>query len=280
MKLFLFLLFSSVNSYAEVKNLSTFEKTSIKDFVTTVKPGDILILGESHAVFDKPNLDQQKQVEIIEELVSVYPNVSVGMEFIDYSKQEYVDLYLKEEISEEVFLNSIQWGGAPFDAYKKQMWVAKKGVGWVYALNAPRALTSYVGKHGMENIPNEISKFLPPDFEEGNPDYKVRFNNEIERMGKYINIDYYFQAQSIWDETMAWNISKIMNEDPSQILVVVVGAFHIQYGGGLPDRIRARGVRSMKTLLQTSSYEPWDKYKLIMQINSDQDVKISDYILD
>ena len=32
--------------------------------------------------------------------------------------------------------------------------------------------------------------------------------------------------------------------------MIVVGDFHAQYGGGLPDRLRARGVQSVTVLSQ------------------------------
>ncbi|MNL08745.1 hypothetical protein D3C87_1294800 [compost metagenome] len=50
----------------------------------------------------------------------------------------------------------------------------------------------------------------------------------------------YFAAQSIWDDTMAWRAAEFMKAHPEQILVIVVGEFHVQYGGGLPDRLAVR----------------------------------------
>jgi uncharacterized iron-regulated protein len=40
---------------------------------------------------------------------------------------------------------------------------------------------------------------------------------------------------------MAWVSTEYLRMHPEQILVIIVGDFHATYGGGLPDRLRARG---------------------------------------
>jgi uncharacterized iron-regulated protein len=39
---------------------------------------------------------------------------------------------------------------------------------------------------------------------------------------------------------MAWQAVKFISEHPDQVLVVVVGEFHVQYGGGIKYRIQQR----------------------------------------
>ena len=39
---------------------------------------------------------------------------------------------------------------------------------------------------------------------------------------------------------MAWIAVTEMQRNPNQVLVIIVGDFHVQYGGGLIDRILAR----------------------------------------
>jgi uncharacterized iron-regulated protein len=58
----------------------------------------------------------------------------------------------------------------------------------------------------------------------------------------------YFAAQSIWDDTMAWRAVEFLKLHPEQTLFIIVGEFHVQYGGGLPDRLRARGLKNVISL--------------------------------
>ena len=39
---------------------------------------------------------------------------------------------------------------------------------------------------------------------------------------------------------MAWQTLNYMQNHLDQVFVIVVGEFHVQYGGGLPDRLKER----------------------------------------
>jgi uncharacterized iron-regulated protein len=52
---------------------------------------------------------------------------------------------------------------------------------------------------------------------------------------------------------MAWKSLEWVHQNPDQVFVIVVGGFHVEYGGGLPDRIRARGLKGqVHTIVQVS----------------------------
>jgi uncharacterized iron-regulated protein len=65
----------------------------------------------------------------------------------------------------------------------------------------------------------------------------------------------YFTAQSIWDETMSWQAVEFLRKNPSHVLVIIVGDFHAQYGGGLPDKLRQRGLTKIITFSQVNLTE-------------------------
>ena len=54
---------------------------------------------------------------------------------------------------------------------------------------------------------------------------------------------------------MAWQIQNVTTAHPEAVIVVIVGEFHVQYGGGLPDRLRARGVDSVAVVSQVNTVE-------------------------
>ncbi len=47
---------------------------------------------------------------------------------------------------------------------------------------------------------------------------------------------------------------ELLRAHPEQVLVIIVGDFHASYGGGLPDRLRARGVTSMLVISQVNRF--------------------------
>jgi uncharacterized iron-regulated protein len=274
------ILFPIFYAQAEILEVSTGDKLTLEKFVTEkVTPGTVLVLGEAHAFSGEENQDQKNQVLIIKKLVETYKQVNVGMEFISYVYQNNIDNYLSSKISEDVFLNQISWGQNPFVDYRDQILEVKNGNGWAYGLNAPQELTSYVGKNSMDLIPNQLSSFLPPNFGLGNDLYKERFFNEMGFLSHHgASVENYFQAQSIWDDTMAWKVSEIMAREPSSVLVVIVGQFHMQYGGGLQDRVKIRAPHlKVVSCLQSSAYKDVSESDLKQILYSSQYGQIADY---
>jgi uncharacterized iron-regulated protein len=47
---------------------------------------------------------------------------------------------------------------------------------------------------------------------------------------------------------MAWKACEAIKSHPEQVFVIIVGEFHVQYGGGLPARLKAHGCSQVKTM--------------------------------
>jgi len=220
-------------------------RVSLNDALQDVQHGDILILGEIHGQMKVADY----QMQVLETLKYNGLSVSIGMEFFDYTDQYFVDKYRFRELSEEEFLYQVKWGqGFPFSAYKRQIHFPKACGLTTLALNAPRQITSKIAKNGLNSLQENERNLLPTDFTLGNSAYFERFKSE---MGGHVpaeKIENYFAAQSAWDDTMAWRASSHLLAHPDQVLVIIVGEFHSQYGGGLPDRLKARGVEKVHTL--------------------------------
>lgn len=222
------------------------QETSIDRVLASVKPGTVIVLGEQHAHLEHQN----EQIQVIETLQKSGLLTSVGMEFFTYTNQADVEAWRQGRLGEADFLTKIGWGqGFSFDYYRTQVQLPRLGHEAVVALNAPRALTGKVAKTGLGSLLPEEAAFLPPHFELGNARYFERFKDAMG--GHFPSPDAaknYFTAQSIWDDTMAWQAAEFLKAHPEQILVIIVGEFHVQYGGGLPDRLAARGLKNVVTI--------------------------------
>lgn len=211
---------------------------TLEETVASVSPGSIVVIGENHGLAEH----QSEQVSIMQALRNKGLKVAVGMEFFTYTDQELLNQYRLGSLPETDFLKKIQWGSPSFDFYRKQAQFPNLDEGaMTWALNAPRTLTGKVSKQGLASLNDEEKALLPPNFELGRASYKKRF---LESMGSHLPSaeagERYFAAQSIWDDTMAWRATDYIAAHPDQVLVIVVGEFHVQYGGGLPWRIAAR----------------------------------------
>lgn len=252
----LFLLGALLSACAHAQTSGIFrgadlQKVELQEALRDVSPGSIVIIGENHGL----KVHQQQQLEIMTTLRSLGHKVSVGMEFFTYTDQAHVDGYLSGQVSEEFFLKAISWGGLSFDFYREQTLFPDLREGSrTLALNAPRALTGKVAKGGMDSLTEEDRRLLPPGFTLGRDTYKERFLKLMPHIPSPEAGMRYFTAQSIWDDTMAWQASEFISRYPEQTLVIVVGEFHVQYGGGLPDRLRARSSAPLLTVSQVNTH--------------------------
>ncbi len=222
--------------------------STLKTLAAQVKPGMVVVIGEEH----NKALAQRAQLEVMKSIRDAGHIVSVGMEFISYPNQPLVTAYRAGEISEAEFLKQA-WTNSQYDEYRDQIWfpLASEG-GQTIGINAPRYLTTKIRQSGFASLTGEERALLPPNYQGGNAGYRARF---AEAMGAghgmpTATLDGYFNAQSVWDDTMAWRAAEFMKQNPTHVLVIIVGTFHVNYGGGLPDRLKARGVTSILTLGQ------------------------------
>lgn len=233
--LLLISLFYSNFVFSQIFDGKTQSQTSLGHLLSLVKPGTILLLGENHGLASH----RDQHVEVLEGLHAMGLKVSVGLEFINYTDQSVVEQYRTGQISEPDFLTAIKWGSFPFEFYRLQLnfptvELGEKSLG----LNLPRTISSKISKLGLVGLSEDDLKVMPPNFQVGRASYKARF---MEAAGAHCRVpENCFAAQSAWDDTMAWQATRFIQQNPEQVLVIIIGEFHVQYGGGTPDRILAR----------------------------------------
>jgi uncharacterized iron-regulated protein len=225
------------------------------EFAITILPGDVLVMGEQHATKDNAG-DAGIQIQHANQMIMIdflrYRGLmtSVGMEFLEYPFQKSVDRFLDGEISEAEFLSAVQWGANPFDFYRDQILAPVKSHGTTVALNIPRAIANKVGRDGIYSLDEDQKALLPPIWERGSEAYFNRFEDAMKAHANPAQIENFFMAQSLWDDTMAWNVSK-HKSNYNDNMVVIVGEFHVEYNLGLPARLARYGIQQVKTMIQT-----------------------------
>ncbi len=244
--------FSSVACASDMIWNSQGETSSYEEMLQGLLTQRVIILGENHGL----KTHQNQHMQVLQSLREAGSQVHVGLEFFSYPDQALVEAYKEGQLTEAEFLESIRWQSPSYDYYRDQALFPQADLNEkTWALNAPRTLTSQVAKSGIESLPAELRRLLPPNFQLGRDSYRQRFLKAIggDHFEDPTVADRYFAAQSIWDDTMAWRIRGILDQYPQAVVVVIVGEFHVQYGGGLPDRLQARGVEKVATVSQVNS---------------------------
>jgi uncharacterized iron-regulated protein len=221
--------------FGQLYDGKTLSIAHINDLASKVQPGTILLLGEHHGL--AAHRDQHLQV--LSALRAAGLKVSVGMEFVNYTDQSFLNDYRNGVLIEPDFLKAIKWGGFSFDFYRDQINFPLIANGESsLGLNLPRTVTSKISRNGLGSLAAEDWALMPPQFQLGRDSYRQRF---MDAAGAHCKVpENCFAAQCAWDDTMAWQSAKFISENPDQVLVVVVGEFHVQYGGGIKHRVLQR----------------------------------------
>jgi uncharacterized iron-regulated protein len=212
-----------------------------------IVPGTVLITSELH----DHSAHHQNQRDILAKLAKLGLPISVGMEFFEYPDQALVDAYTSGHLDEAAFLQQIKWGkGQPFDFYRTQVLAPTQLGGLTVALNFPRALADKVAQGGLDALTKDERHVMPPNFERGTASYFERFREVMKDHAPDSAIENYFTAQSLWDDTMAWQASNYMTAHSAGVLMIIVGDFHVAYQDGLVARLQKRGLTHIVSLSQ------------------------------
>lgn len=231
--LLLISLFCANSAYSQLFDGKTQTQTSLSHLVNQVKPGTILLLGENHGLASH----RDQHLEILNALKVQGLKVSVGLEFLNYTDQEAINSYRAGQLTESDFLAQVKWGGIPFEFYRPQLNFPSQN-DFSLGLNLPRTISGKISKQGLASLTDDDLKLMPPSFALGRDSYKTRF---LIAAGAHCKVpDNCFAAQSAWDDTMAWQATEFIKANPEQVLVIIVGEFHVQFGGGTPYRISQR----------------------------------------
>ncbi|HIK17013.1 MAG TPA: ChaN family lipoprotein [Leptolyngbyaceae cyanobacterium M33_DOE_097] len=206
---------------------------------------DVVYLGETH---DRA-ADHQAQLEILQMLHQKQPRLIIAMEMFQRPYQAVLDRYLKGELSEAELVEQSQYKtrwGFDWEFYAPILRFAKAQQLPVIALNTPSEVTRKVARQGLESLTPTERRFIPPlsAIAIGPDAYRQRLQDVFEAIhqGKTnsMNFDYFFQAQVLWDETMAERIAQVQQQNPDALVVVLVGQGHLFFGDGIPQRVTRR----------------------------------------
>lgn len=240
-------------AFETIYDTRTGQYLTLNEAALSLHENEIVVLGEEHMTPEN-QADSDARLHHDNQLRwFLAREMQLGMEFIEYPNQIHVDDYLAERKSEADFLSLIGWGSNPFAPYGRLMRAARAF--GTLALNIPRSISRQVARQGPDSLSEDQRRLLPPIFERGAEPYFERFADTMKGHVPTEAIERYFWAQSLWDDTMAWRARS--GQRPGQILTIVVGQFHAEFGHGLPARLKRHGASLVRTLIQIP-IESWD----------------------
>jgi len=236
----------------QIVDLASGKAVRFDELMDSASAKDIVFVGENHDNTEHHLL----QVQILQALLIRDPSIVLAMEFFQRHQQEVLDRYTLQDMTEEAFLEEIDWKetwGLPYHFYRPLLLAAKERKIRVFALNAPREIVKKVAREGLGALDEEERAQIPGDMDLANEAHRAYVLEAFERhqQGDLKHFDFFYEAQTLWDETMAWNIVDFLKTHRRK-MIVFSGNGHIIRKFGIPDRVQRRLPVSLVTIMPFS----------------------------
>jgi uncharacterized iron-regulated protein len=230
-------------------NMEMGKNLSFDQFIDQLGTKSLIFIGEVH---NNPE-HHLIQVQILQSLMIRYGIQSVAMEFFQQHQQRALDCYIDGSITEAVFLREVGWDKTwsyNYYFYRPLMLMPKEKGGKVLAINAPNDIVKKVARSGLGSLePTERDQLATHiDLENERHRGYVRKVFENHAHPDLKRFDFFYQAQCVWEDTMAENIAEYLKKHEEKI-VVFTGNGHIVNKFGIPNRTRKRITVPMATIL-------------------------------
>ncbi len=172
--------------------------------------------------------------------------VTLSLEMFERDVQGVLDEYLSGIIPESQFLPAARPWPMYAAHYRPMVEKAREAGRPVLAANAPRRYVNLVSREGpgaLEKLSEEARSFLSPlPFVQPTEAYQAKWNALMAEMGHDSGTSAsgpsnMLLSQSLWDATMAHTIARYLMARPGDIVVHLVGGFHVEGKTGTPEAL-------------------------------------------
>ncbi len=208
----------------------------------------VIFVGERHTDYE----DHKVELDVITGMYAKGRKFAVGMEMFQRPFQKAIDDYLSGAIDERHFLKNTQYFKRwvyDYNLYREIIEFAKAKQVPIIALNARREIVDKVAAGGLDALSAEERKEIPLDMDMTDEAYRNRLKEIFERHPSGPSFDNFYQAQILWDETMAHSAAEFLRDKPGFQLVVLAGAEHVMYDSGIPQRLHRLAGKEYTTLV-------------------------------
>jgi uncharacterized iron-regulated protein len=212
-----------------------------------IEKAEVIYVGETH---DNQG-DHRYELELVRGLVSRQVKFAIGWEMFDETQQGALDAWAAGKISFKDLLAKTRFEkhwGVYSPAYHQILQLGGNAKIPNLALNAPPALAGKIARG--EPLNAEEKGMMPTGFVASDKGYR----NFVAMMGDHPGMEEaglgrYFDAQNVWDQTMASRILEFKRLHPAVKLVVFTGRGHVAGGFGIPFYVRQKARWNQVVLL-------------------------------
>ena len=216
----------------------------------------IIYLGEVHTIARHHKL----QADILNRLKGRGLKLALGMEMFSTQQQVVLDRWVsgKQSINDLIReLGKEHWTN--LKDYESVLTTARDLGIAIIGLNAPDDLVHKIAREGLAGLPAKEKASLPEALDQINPlnDRLLRLRLRVHKAFEEKSLDNIVLAQSLRDATMARAVVEFLNSPKGKdaVMVVIAGSGHVNYGFGIPERVKRRLDVPYRIILASESGE-------------------------
>jgi uncharacterized iron-regulated protein len=217
----------------------------------------IIYIGERHDNF----AHHINQLTIIKNIHESGTKVAVGMEMFQRPYQDVVNDYIAGHIGEAAFLRKTEYYSTwkyDYNLYKPIVDYLKQHKIPLLALNITGDITRQVAREGMQSISKAQEKQTPAAMNFADEQYRKDLRQVYvahDKQEALQNFNYFWQAQTLWDESMAETAYQFLSNNSDYKLVILAGNGHLRYKYGIPARLYRRNHEPYQVVVQDEEIE-------------------------
>ena len=237
-------------SFCEAQHIirmSDRQGVSLDQMIDDIKDSKVILVGEMH---DEKN-HHEMQLNVIKALHEKDIPLAIGLEMFPTESQGQLDRWNEGKMNESSFKSfysknwSVEW-----HLYRDIFVYARDNHIPLIAINIPKQIVNKVMKQGFASLVLSDKKDLPPDVtcvldtrytELLKKAYTQHINNEKP-------FTYFCEAQTLYNNGMAWNIAKYLKTNPKRTIVTFAGAWHV-VKNAIPEQLERYLKVSYKDIL-------------------------------
>lgn len=253
------------------------KEVSLKDIVSDMDNYDVLMFGEEH----NDSVTHFLEASVFELLhLKFGEDLALSMEMFDRDVQPIMDEYLKGFIREKNFKKDARvWNN--YRDYRPMVEFAKQKKLDVICANAPSRYTNLAGRKGqaaLEALPDESKEYFAPlPYDTATGKYFLKLmglqhapagDTAKKQAAPAMNMGGFnmVTAQSLWDATMAYSITKYQKKNKGKKIMQVNGKFHSDEGFAVVTQLYNYNSKVKPLIISTASDESfpkvnWSEYK-------------------
>ena len=215
-----------ISAHYKIYDIRNQKMISVDDIINTMDNTDVLFFGEEH----NDSTCHVLELSLLTKLAEKYSGkTALSMEMLETDCQNVLDEYLQGLIREKNFIAEARaWHN--YKDYRPLIELAKTQQIPAIAANAPARYVNMVNRMGLTSLEklNKTAKtWLPPlPIDTATGAYYEKFWQTMGGHAGNMGGMQLYQAQNLWDATMAWSIAQFVKKNRGYKVLQINGGFH------------------------------------------------------